>query len=578
MTNNLSNPTCLRRLLLPAFLLMSVFFSLSLSAQVPIDDAYRRIQDARSRANGPLEYTNNRQTTLDSSLRVFDSAVHFLDTLHVSIPGFDNTTMKYRGCDLFRDYAGAYALDHKPDSAIYFLNRMYALGCSSINAKWISADSSFISMRSDPRLISLVKKMSDMGKLMTDSGFRSPYTANLSEDQKIAGLTLLWSQAKYNFVNFDHLDINWDQTYLDYLPRIRATTSTAAYYRVLQRFYATLRDGHTNVYPPDTIAKMFYSRPPIVTALIEGRVFVTEVRSDSLKQLGIVPGLEILKIDGQPVIDYAQQNVAPYVSSSTPQDLQVRSYTYSLLSGPDTSAALTCKEKDGKVWTKQIARTGYHDLKKWKTMDWRVIERGKERIGYLALNDFEHNSLRKMVDSLFPEIEKTTALVIDVRQNGGGSGNIGFYILTMLTDKPFATASSKIVQYRSDGSSERTWFQNADDTWQPSKQHFYSKPVALLIGPKTFSAAEDFTLAFDIMKRGPLVGEATGGSTGQPYLFSLPGGGSARVCAKRDTYPDGKEFVGIGIQPTVKVTPTITDLLAGNDATLEQAIATLTRP
>ena len=575
---NLSNRTCPRRLLFSATLLMSVFLSFSTSAQVSINDAYQRIQDARNRADGPLEYTYNRQTTLDSSLRVFDSAAHFLDTLHISIPGFDNTTMKYRGCDMFRDYAGAYALDHKPDSAIYFLNRMYALGCGSINAKWISEDSSFISMRPDPRFISLVKKLNNLGKLMADSGFRSPYTANLSEDQKIAGLTLLWSQAKYNFVNFDHVDINWDQTYLDYLPRIRATTSTAAYYRVLQRFYAALHDGHTNVYPPDTIAKMFYSRPPIVTALIEGRVFVTEVRSDSLKQLGIVPGLEILKIDGQPVIDYAQRNVAPYASSSTTQDLQVRSYTYGLLSGPDTPVALTCKGKDGKVWTRQIARTGYHDLKKWKTMDWRVIERGKERIGYLVLNDFEHNSLRKMVDSLFPEIEKTTALVIDVRQNGGGSGNIGFYILSMLTDKPFATASSKIIQYRSDGWSERTWFQYADDAWQPSKQHFYSKPVALLIGPKTFSAAEDFTLAFDIMKRGPLVGEATGGSTGQPYLFSLPGGGSARVCAKRDTYPDGKEFVGVGIQPTVKVTPTITDLLAGNDATLEQAIATLMRP
>ena len=309
---------------------------------------------------------------------------------------------------------------------------------------------------------------------------------------------------------------------------------------------------------------------------LEGRVFVTEVRSDSLTRLGIVPGLEILQIDGQPVIDYAQHNVAPYASSSTPQDLQVRSYTYGLLSGPDTPVVLTCKEKDGKVWTRPIARTGYHDIRKWKTMDWRVIERGKERIGYLALNDFEHNSLRKMVDSLFPEIEKTTALVIDVRQNGGGSGGIGFYILSMLTDKPFATDSSEIRQYYANGFSEMTWFKNADYAWQPSKKHFYSKPVALLIGPKTFSAAEDFTLAFDIMKRGPLVGEATGGSTGQPYFFSLPGGGSARVCAKRDTYPDGREFVGVGIQPTVKVTPTIPDLLAGNDAALQQAIVTLT--
>jgi len=67
----------------------------------------------------------------------------------------------------------------------------------------------------------------------------------------------------------------------------------------------------------------------------------------------------------------------------------------------------------------------------------------------------------------------------------------------------------------------------------------------------TFSAAEDFAVVFDAMKRGKIVGEPTGGSTGQPLSFSLPGGGSARVCTKHDRYPDRKEFVGVGIHPNV---------------------------
>jgi hypothetical protein len=32
-------------------------------------------------------------------------------------------------------------------------------------------------------------------------------------------------------------------------------------------------------------------------------------------------------------------------------------------------------------------------------------------------------------------------------------------------------------------------------------------------------------------------------------------GGGARVCSKRNTYPDGRESVGIGIQPDVVVNP-----------------------
>ena len=82
-------------------------------------------------------------------------------------------------------------------------------------------------------------------------------------------------------------------------------------------------------------------------------------------------------------------------------------------------------------------------------------------------------------------------------------------------------------------------------------------------------------MMFDAMKRGTLIGEATGGSTGQPLSFDLPGGGSARVCAKRDTYPDGREFVGKGIEPQITVAPTIEDIRAGRDPVLQRALAML---
>jgi len=84
---------------------------------------------------------------------------------------------------------------------------------------------------------------------------------------------------------------------------------------------------------------------------------------------------------------------------------------------------------------------------------------------------------------------------------------------------------------------------------KPNGAKLFRKPVAVLVGPRTFSAAEDFTAAFRNMRRGPIVAEPTGGSTGQPLFFDLPGGGAARVCTKRDTFPDGREFVG-GSSPT----------------------------
>jgi C-terminal processing protease CtpA/Prc len=77
------------------------------------------------------------------------------------------------------------------------------------------------------------------------------------------------------------------------------------------------------------------------------------------------------------------------------------------------------------------------------------------------------------------------------------------------------------------------------------------------------------------MRRGPIVGQATGGSTGQPLYVQLPGGGVARICTKADTYPDGRAWVGHGIQPTVKAAPTVADVRAGRDTVLEAALKTL---
>lgn len=68
------------------------------------------------------------------------------------------------------------------------------------------------------------------------------------------------------------------------------------------------------------------------------------------------------------------------------------------------------------------------------------------------------------------------------------------------------------------------------------------------------------------------IGRNSFGSTGQPYLFDLPGGGSARVCTKRDTYPDGREFVGNGVKPDIEVIPTLKDFIANKDVTLNTAL------
>jgi C-terminal processing protease CtpA/Prc len=204
-------------------------------------------------------------------------------------------------------------------------------------------------------------------------------------------------------------------------------------------------------------------------------------------------------------------------------------------------------------------------------------------IAYLELNDFKTDRGFQRFAAAFDSIQATKALIIDLRQNGGGNSDNGFSILSYLTDKPYRTGQYESRIYSAVGRARGAGvkFEAVDTTsvaLPAGGQKYYAKPVVVLISSMTFSAAEDFCSAYVGLKRGPLLGEPTGGSTGQPLRFALPGGLMARLCTKRDKYPDGTEWNGIGIQPTLLVRPTVADLQAGKDPVLAAALRYLGAP
>jgi C-terminal processing protease CtpA/Prc len=208
---------------------------------------------------------------------------------------------------------------------------------------------------------------------------------------------------------------------------------------------------------------------------------------------------------------------------------------------------------------------------------WKLLRDG---VAYVSLNSFGSDHAAEQFEKHFDELSKSSAMILDVRNNGGGSSGIGWRILSMLTDKPFPTGRYRyrlyVPAHRAWGL-DQEWMEQAGDSYKPHGSKVYSKPVVVLSGPRTFSAAEDFLIAFQGMKRGKIIGQPSGGSTGQPLQFDLPGGGTGRVCTKQDLYPDGRIWVGVGIQPDVEAKLTVADLRAGRDTALEAALNELKR-
>ena len=55
-------------------------------------------------------------------------------------------------------------------------------------------------------------------------------------------------------------------------------------------------------------------------------------------------------------------------------------------------------------------------------------------------------------------------------------------------------------------------------------------------------------------------------------MYDLAGDGKTRVCTEKDLFPDGREFVRVGISPNIFVQYTLADYLTGNDPVLQKAL------
>ena len=482
--------------------------------------------------------------------------------------------------------ACAFALSGNAEDAFRYLQLAADFGFS--DADLLKRDSDLESLRDDARWMTAVARIEERAaseqRFWDSPAIPTPYRENLSEDEKVAGLSRLWSEVKYNFANFDLVpQLDWDSLYVATLPQVRATESTLEYYLVLMATIAQLQDGHSNVYPPPELAMQVYARPGLRTRLVEDRVLVIEIRAPALEAQGLEIGQEVLRIDGMPVHEYARMHVRPYQSSSTEQDRDVRTYEYALLGGDAAKPIeLALQNSDGSTSNVTIPRLtrAQEQALAW-SRDPFVLEMLPGNIAHVQLNTFGSPEAADQFEARFEDISSADGLILDVRNNGGGNSGVGYRVLCTLTDAESIPTSSWRTRlyrpaYRAWGQSEST---EGDPTgrWGCNDTRHYAGPVAILTSPRTFSAAEDFAVAFDLMEAGPIVGEPTGGSTGQPLFFRLPGGGSGRVTSKRDAYPDGRDFVGTGVLPDVTVTPTVADVRAGEDGILEAAVASLVR-
>lgn len=492
----------------------------------------------------------------------------------------------YQANDIRRDLLDAYCIDNdfanairvlkdlrvglanppegpKSDVSHFYLESILE---SDITAKWVKTPE-------------FVAELDEIRKLDPIRQFRSmPFSTEFKEkiplNDRIAGVSYIWSEAKYLFANFDLVpNLNWDAEYQVALQAAMKTEKTYDYYKVLRSFIGKLSDSHTDIYLPAKLRERYEVRPLIMTQLIEDQVVVYEDAPESLLSTGLKRGDIIEKIDGVNAFTYGRDRWSFLGNFSTLQDANVRRYSYMLLRGPaGKSVKLTVRKVDGSIATVSVPRETTQKGRILPPSEFKILPNG---VAYFAFNTCGNDAPVKNFRSHLDEIKKAKGLIIDVRRNGGGNSDIGYQILSHLISKPVPSNVWETPQYRASffpWGHKQEKFTGESGFLVPNKSQISVKTV-VLAGAMTFSAAEDFASMVKMSKKIKIIGTPSGGSTGQPKMFSLPGGGGGRICTKRDRMADGTEFVGKGVQPDILVTETVKSIQEGRDLVLERAIS-----
>jgi hypothetical protein len=189
-------------------------------------------------------------------------------------------------------------------------------------------------------------------------------------------------------------------------------------------------------------------------------------------------------------------------------------------------------------------------------IEFKILE---NNIGYLKLEMFDDQPMFfNEIDNVFENAKETKALIIDLSQCRGGSPRGCNYVTSYLLQPNiqltsiFNLINGKVTETES--YSLKTL----------KSQRYADKPVFILTGKMTFSAAENFCYDLQVLKRGTIVGVNTIGGANPGRTFSIGNSYSAFIpFGYSYNHTTKTNWEGVGIIP---------DILTSENDALSKAI------
>ncbi|MBZ0274813.1 MAG: PDZ domain-containing protein, partial [Anaerolineae bacterium] len=396
---------------------------------------------------------------------------------------------------------------------------------------------------------------------------------------------------EYAYTEAKHMD--WDALWQEYRPRFveaDANHDSTAYVLALRDFYRQIPDGHMRFPLTQQTYPMFVEETDgglgiAVRELDDGRVIVNYLGDGTpAAEAGIKLRAEILAINGQPIQDVIAANIpwsAPFSSPHTLRLQQLRYITRFRVGdtvevkyqnpgemGAATASMTTVNERDSFAFSS--FNTGLTGVE--LPLEYRLLPSG---LMYVKIYSFFDNDLlsiqlwERMIAAL--NDNNIPGLIIDMRQNGGGSGFLADQMAAYFFNDPLEVGNGAVYdpglgEFYSDRNRLSRYY-------LPPENLRYNGPIAVLVGPNCSSACEFFSYNMTLEHRAAIVGQyPTGGLGGGQKFFSMPDDVTLQFSAVRNTDAQDNVIVeGTGVPLDVKVPVDEETLFADGDVILQYA-------
>ena len=392
---------------------------------------------------------------------------------------------------------------------------------------------------------------------------------------------------EYAFTEYKEID--WEVKRTEFMPRFQAAAdaeNSRDYMRALRDFAWSISDGHVGgpFVTEDFQQAIAGGLGIAIRETDESKVIVNFVGEGSpAETAGITLGTELTAIDGVPISDAIDNAIAHSAPFSTEHFKRLQQMRYVVRFPIETEVELTWLNADAEEVIETMKVISEYDSFSFSSfargltgfelpVDYSLLEAGDygdHDYGYVKLDSFSDNSLltiqlwERMIRAL--NRYAVNGLIIDMRQNGGGSGFLADQMAAYFFHEPHVLGNTG---YYEDDHGD---FYFDPDGWEhyylPPEDLRYDGKVAVIVGPFCLSACEFFSYDMTINDRSSIVGHyPTGGLGGSIKSIKMPDDEYFTFTIGRAVDADGVIHIeGKGVAPTLKVPVTAENLLGDED-------------